>query len=85
MNKANDDEKTHDYTKRYWGHDFQHFGPRPDGKLPIMGLGRGIRVGDYIILPNEDETTTYRFMEIKYENNPPDMWKGLAEFTPRGK
>jgi hypothetical protein len=76
--------KTHDYTRRVWGHDFIVTQLMDDGwKLSLTGWGRGISEGDFIILPNARTTTRYRIASIEYCMNPTDMWNATAEFAPR--
>lgn len=76
--------KTHDYTRRVWGHDFTITQVFDGGlKLAMCGWGNGISKGDFLILPNGDATTRYRVKSIEYYSNPPDMWKATAEFAPR--
>lgn len=76
--------KTHDYTKRYWGHDYT-FDPLDEKGLTarILGWGKGICEADYILLENGDENTRYQATEILYFSDPPDMWKGIFKFAPR--
>lgn len=77
--------KTHDYSKRYWGHGYT-FKPIDDGlKGEMFGWGLGLEKGDYIILLNGDETTRYRIDSIVYEKDPRDMWKAKVSFDPRIK
>jgi len=76
--------KIHDYTRRAKGHDFTITQVFDGGlKLSMCGWGNGISNGDFLILPNGNETTRYRVTSIEYYNNPPDMWKATAEFAPR--
>ena len=75
----------HDYTKRYWGHDFI-FDPIDDGQQAhMMGWGCGIEVGHFLIIPNGAETTRYRVDQIEYFNDPPDMWTASVSFAPRSQ
>jgi len=74
---------THDYTKRYWGHDYT-FDPIDDGKKArMMGWGRGIKKGDYLIFQNGKGTTRYQVKKIEYKRDPNDMWFADVEFAPR--
>ena len=74
---------THDYTKRYWGHDFT-FSPKSfEASAHMMGWGKGIKKGDYLVLPNTEKTTRYQIMSIEYFTDPPDMWSADVEFVPR--
>jgi len=76
--------KTHDYTGRGWGHDFtiQKI-DKVNNILSMSGWGTGISKGDYLILPNKGETTRYQVKEIKYYNDPSDMWSMKAVYAPR--
>jgi len=75
--------RTHDYSKRYWGHDYI-FNPVDGGKRGQMsGWGEGIKAGDYLILQNGDATTRYQVTHIEYHNDPEDMWIADVKFAPR--
>lgn len=76
--------KTHDYTKRHWGHDFYTLKVEDGGqRLVYCGWGRGISAGDFLILPNGNGTTRYAVQHIEYESDPPDMWSADLVFAPR--
>jgi len=78
--------KTHDYTRRTWGHDFTITKNIDGGMwLHMMGWGHGLSEGDFIILPNGNETSRYLIKSVQYKSNPPDMWKAEAEFAPRAR
>lgn len=73
--------KTHDYRKRYWGHDYT-FEPTDKGlKASLMGWGSGIVAGDILLLENKKNGSLYRVKEIKYFSDPKDMWSVKAEFV----
>jgi len=76
--------QTHDYSNRYWGHDYT-FTPIDKGmKADITGWGYGIKKGDYLILQNgPNETTRYKVDSIKYYGDPSDMFNIKATFAPR--
>lgn len=75
--------KTHDYTRRGWGHDFT-FEPEQGGKQgSMMGWGHGLNNGDYLILPVRGGTTRYQIETVEYFMNPSDMWKASVVFAPR--
>jgi MioC protein len=77
-------QKTHDYTRRTWGHDYATMAVIDGGRrLRLSGWGHGIKVGDYLILPNGNGTTRYRVDSIDYRMDPPDMWFAEATFAPR--
>jgi hypothetical protein len=75
---------THDYTRRSWGHDYSITEVIDGGKrLRMMGWGRGIAAGDYLVIPNGDSTTRYEVEKIDYRSDPADMWFAEAQFAPR--
>lgn len=81
---------THDYTTRYWGHDYTISSIRNNGAdISMMGWGHGISDGDFILLqnnggePGANRTTRYRVKTVHYMSNPRDMWRMEAEFAPR--
>ena len=75
--------QTHNYTLRYWGHDYT-FDPIDGGqRAHMMGWGRGIQAGDYLIIQNGQDTTRYQIDSIEYYSDPPDMWSAQAIFAPR--
>jgi len=77
-------QKTHDYTRRTWGHDCTTMAVTDGGRqLRLSGWGSGIEAGDYLILPNGDSTTRYQVEKIDYRMDPPDMWFAEATFAPR--
>ena len=76
--------RTHDYTERSWGHDFAIQKVENGGmNLGASGWGDGIRVGDFLILPNKDSTARYEVEGITYYHDPPDMWRADLKFSPR--
>ena len=75
--------KTHDYTRRTWGHDYI-FRPIDDGmKGDMSGWGYGIEQGDYLLLQNDDASTRYQVDTIDYYANPDDQWRASVTFAPR--
>ncbi len=82
--------KTHDYTKRYWGHDYTITKVRNDGvDISMSGWGRGIAEGDYMLIesqssePGANSSTRYRVKSVRYCENPRDMWHMECVFAPR--
>lgn len=78
--------RTHDYSKREWGHDYVCRPIDPQGlRAKLTGWGNIIRQGDYLILEGNDpgSTTRYRVDEVRYEIDPKDMWHITASFAPR--
>jgi MioC protein len=76
--------ETHDFSRRYWGHDYV-FNPIDGGKRGDMqGWGEHILPGDYLILQNvRNETTRYKVKSITYYTDPDDMWEAKVVFAPR--
>ncbi|WP_163869574.1 hypothetical protein [Myxococcus eversor] len=76
--------KTHDYTERYWGHDYSIQEVRDDGRsLTAMGWGCGIEEGHFLLLRNGAGSTRYLVRRIRYMADPHDMWSASLEFAPR--
>lgn len=76
--------QTHDYTRRYYGHDYSIRQAADGGtRLRMTGWGVGIVAGDYLILRNGDGTTRYQVEQIDYCNDPRDMWFADVAFAPR--
>lgn len=79
--------KTHDYTNRYWGHDYGITEIINKDTIRMYGWGRGIKKGDFILLENNShgirESTRYKITAIEYKDDPPDMWTATAKFAPR--
>lgn len=74
--------KTHDYRKRYWGHDYV-WHPENNGLAgSLSGWGHGIEQGDYIIFGGGDGAR-YKFTSVRYCLDPSDMWFGKVKFAPR--
>lgn len=83
MTDTNSKAVTHDYTARYWGHDFT-FAPLPGSRGSMSGWGEGLKAGDYLLLPhNEGGTTRYVIDKIEYYRDPRDMWHATVSFAPR--
>lgn len=75
--------KTHDYTQRYWGHDYAITGIHANNVIGLMGWGHGLFKGDFIRLQNGESETRYRLTEIDYLGDPRDMWRAKAKWAPR--
>ena len=81
---------THDYTKRHWGHDYTVTDVGEHGaEISMMGWGRGISVGDFILIqgqskdPGARPDTRYRVKDVRYMSDPSDMWSMECDFAPR--
>ncbi|WP_042341411.1 hypothetical protein [Calothrix sp. PCC 7507] len=67
-------QKAHDYSQLDWGIDYI-FEPINLGKGGYMtGIGKGIKIHDYIILQKEGKYYRYQVEQIDYYSDPPDMW-----------
>jgi hypothetical protein len=84
--------RTHDYTRRGWGHDYVIHHVIDDGQeLRCSGWGPafGNRIvrGDYLLLVSKPESqvdsTRYQVAEIEYHMDPQDMWAATLRFAPR--
>lgn len=76
----------HNYTKRYWGHDYGIREVVGYGKeLKLYGWGSGLKTGHCLLLEKEGDFagTQYRIKDIRYELNPTDMWWVTAVYVPR--
>ena len=77
--------KTHDYSKPVWGHKVEILTIKDEGiHLRVAGFGSDVNVGDFLILPTEDNATSrYVVDNIAYQVNPNDMWFAYLTFAPR--
>lgn len=84
INEPAREPETHDYSNRYWGHDYATMAILDDGQvLRLAGWGYGLNIGDYLILQNGAWTTRYRIEMVEYQLDPKDMWFVTARFAPR--
>lgn len=81
---------THDYSERYWGHDYAITEIKNGGQeIRMTGWGHNLNPGDFIIIqnnsiePGANPTTRYQIKSIEYQSNPRDMWFGWFTFAPR--
>lgn len=74
--------KTHDYTKRGWGHDYMVTAIKGNA-ISLLGWGTGISDGDFLLLQNGQGSTRYKINAVRYRIDPPDMWRIEATFAPR--
>jgi hypothetical protein len=76
---------THDYTRLSWGHNYTFKPVRGGLEGQMLGWGKEIRAGDFLLLQNGDKTTRYRIRDIRYYVDPEDMWEAWVVFAPRKK
>lgn len=77
-------EMTHDYRRGWWGWNILNIRPINNGmQAEALGIGRGVKVGDYLLLSHSKGETRYRVTSIKYRLDPSDMWSANLEFAPR--
>lgn len=71
--------KIHDYTDAEYGKEyiFESSGNNTQGYMTARG--KGVKVGDYIILRNGSTSYHYQVKEIDYYSNPADMWMALLQ------
>lgn len=78
---------THDYTNRFWGHDYTITEVIDGGKkLRAMGWGLGIRRKHFLMLQNKESSngvTRYQVDKIEYFDDPRDMWRAILRHAPR--
>lgn len=66
--------KTYDYTDQLGNFNYV-FEPIDNHALGYMtGYGKGVKIGDRIILQDADDIYTYQVGQIDYYLDPPDMW-----------
>ncbi len=74
--------KTHDYSKLVWGSDYV-FDRLHKGMGGYMtGIGKAIKLGDYILLRHGCQVYQYQVEEIDYYLHPPDIYIALLN-NPR--
>jgi len=69
--------KIHDYRNMVAGQDYVFELAEGGTKAYITAQGRGIQVGDRIILG--DDAKEYQVEEIEYYSNPSDMWRASVK------
>jgi MioC protein len=68
------EEKTHTYSQAKRGTEFVLEPLDQKLRYCMTGIGKDIEIGDYIVLQNMSEMTTFRVEEINYYSEPPNMW-----------
>lgn len=72
--------QTHDYTNRYFGHDYTLMSVEKDN-VKIAGWGSGLKVNDYILIQAKDEKSSkLQILEIDYKKNTNNMWFAKAKW-----
>jgi MioC protein len=66
--------RTHDFSKKIQSANYA-FEVVDDDKAQMTGYGKGIKVGDYILLTKDK--VRYQVEEIEYYSNPRDCWTAL--------
>lgn len=76
----------HDYTQRYWGHDYT-WDPDPGSEGvtgSAMGWGHDIQDGDVLLLKGPSGgPSPYLVESIEYFPDPRDMWKARLRYSPK--
>ena len=69
--------KTHDYSRAQLGSDYI-FETIEEGQQGYMtGQGQGMKLGDYVLLPDNSYPCQYQVEKIDYYCNQPDIWIAL--------
>ena len=77
--------QTHDFTYRYFGHDYTVMSVSKGGaRIEVIGWNRGMSVGDYVLLHGSEPGTLarYRIVRLKYYTDPSDMWSATMDHAP---
>ena len=72
---------THDYTRPTWGHAVEVISINGH-EARVIGFGRGVHAGDYLLLPNGLGSTRYRIDSLEHKR-PADCWAASISFAPR--
>lgn len=82
--------RTHDYTHRTWGHNYEVLQVIDGGQqLRVAGwgpfLGGRIVVGDFLLIQGKEpgSSTRYQVTKIEPQMDPGDMWFADLDFAPR--
>lgn len=77
--------RVHDFRKftQGWGHSIGYT-PMEDNRLDAYGWGRGLRVGDYVVLTNTKTggQPWYTVESIQYARDPPDQFFAVLQWMP---
>jgi MioC protein len=71
--------KTHDYTDQVCGRDYVFEVVDNQGRGYMTAQRKGVKIGDYILLQQEDKPYQYQVEEIDYYGEPSDMWMALLK------
>ena len=76
-------ETIHDFRpqKLGWGWNGLTFQQTKDKKAKMLGIGKGLKAGDYIAVRNGDDDIAHKIESIKYKTNPEDMFEAILTGT----
>jgi hypothetical protein len=77
-------QTTHDFTSPRWAGDFvlRTLGDGTHGR--ITGWGLGLKVGDFVLLPNGDRISRFRVDAVGYGIGQPEMFSAEVSFAGLG-
>lgn len=76
--KSRESSNTHNYLASKWRNSYIFEVLEQGVRGYITAQGRGVQLGDYLILPYGSTSAKYQVEEITYYSNPPDMWIALV-------
>ena len=69
----------HDFTGMRWGWGILKVWPQDDGLFDMMGVGRGLKDGDRLVLRADQGMDVEMIINcVHYYTNPPDLFKLVA-------
>jgi len=69
----------HDFTGMRWGWSILKVWPQADGTFDMMGVGRGLKEGDKLVLRADQGMDVEMIINcVHYDTNPPDLFKLVA-------
>ncbi|MGG6293749.1 hypothetical protein ACQ4M4_04935 [Leptolyngbya sp. AN02str] len=71
--------KTHDYTHHQPDLDYVIEPIEHPNQYHMTGQGKGVKLGDRIMLQHQGQTQTYTVKKIDYYTDPSGMWIALLE------
>ena len=81
--KLEDGETLHDFRpeKIGWGWNGLNFDKKDNGNYEMLGIGLGIKKGDFIYLTFANDSIAMEVIEINYHSNPKDMFTAILKGT----
>jgi hypothetical protein len=80
---TNNPRRIHDYSLRYWGHDFTLQPDADPVTARIAGWGHGLREHDLLLIPRQaGGKCIYEIETLRWASNVDDMWFAGCRFVP---